>query len=751
MKAPARSASFRTTLMVSSALALAGCQAGASFNSDGGGGDPTPFETAEFLTNFGLGSINASSAYAQGFDGSGATIAIIDSGVDLDHPDLNDNISGQSIGVNLGTFADANDVNGHGTAVAGIAAAERNGVGMHGVAPSADILAIGATSVDDCTFGCTFSDGDLAAATNYARTRSDVINLSLGSAVGIGPGFANALQNAVGDDVVIVAAAGNDGFSNPSFPAQLADDPGANGQVIAVGSVDRNNNLSSFSNRAGVIQDFYLVAPGEDIVTTGIGGGLTTANGTSFSAPHVSGAVALIRGRFPFLTAREVVDILLTSAIDLGDPGTDPIFGRGLLNLGGALGPLGTLSIPNGLTVNAGGDALTTTSLRLGAAFGDAMGSSRILSQAIILDDYNRPYVVDLTGAIHTHPARPSLLSLVEDAWETTDVTVPTNTGGLLHLSFRTERDTGSIRHDDPTRNSEEVRFSLRETPFPGTDLVVSQGYDGNAYFGIAGTGTLDGAFLLGQDSLVSPYLNLAGDGQALIYGTDMGDGFAIRIGVLTSEAMLTEDTGEETSSRVGYITEVSRRFDSGLQLGLQVGGLREDGSILDTSGEAAFDPDGSADTMFAGAYGTLPVTERTTLFGLYSTGWTDASDIGSSLVGGFSGIRSDAASIGATTRDVWLGDDRLTLAVSRPLRVNNGEATVEVPVGRTLDGRILRLSESVGLSPSGQQVDADINYGIDIAPGESLRLNVLTQFQPGHDADAGADVTGLALYRVAF
>ena len=165
--------------------------------------------------------------------------------------------------------------------------------------------------------------------------------------------------------------------------------------MIAVGSVDQNNNFSTFSNPAGDTDTAYLVAPGTNIVTTALGGGTTTVSGTSFSAPHVSGAIALILQRFPTLSSQQAVDLLLTTATDLGAAGTDTTFGRGLLNLAAAFQAQGLSVLPMGDFVKGPSEEILKTIIELGPAFGNALSDESFLALAMVLDSYERPFRVD--------------------------------------------------------------------------------------------------------------------------------------------------------------------------------------------------------------------------------------------------------------------------------------------------------------------------------------------------------------------
>jgi subtilisin family serine protease len=263
--------------------------------------------------------------------GQGVVVADLDTGIALQHPDLAGRIVGTGIDkVNPGTSAQ--DDNGHGTMTAGIIAANRNnGKGIAGIAPSARILPV--KVLDDAAAG---TDVDIAAgivSATAASPKPKVINMSI-SGAGASPVICDAITSAIAADIVVVVAMGNTGDDSNNYPASC---PG----VVAVSATDHAGALMAFSSY-GWRTD--IAAPGLDITSTALDVAHPTADaydtesGTSFSAPIVSGVVALIRAQHPEYDAAETVDALLRTARDIGEPGRDRAFGRGMVDPLAALG-----------------------------------------------------------------------------------------------------------------------------------------------------------------------------------------------------------------------------------------------------------------------------------------------------------------------------------------------------------------------------------------------------------------------------
>ena len=222
-------------------------------------------------------------------------IAIVDSGVDVRHPDLAGKVVGTYNAVTGGT--DVHDVVGHGTGTASVAAAATgNGVGIAGAGRDSSLLAV---KVADVT-GRIFTD-DLAAGIVWAVDNgADVVNLSLGGPTSDRLEKA-AVAYAEAHDVLVVAAAGNEGTSAKQYPAAL---PG----VLAVGATSSNGAVRAPFSSYGSWVD--LAAPGRSIVVATPGGGYEVADGTSYSAPLVSGAAALLAAYRPGRTAAELQQAL---------------------------------------------------------------------------------------------------------------------------------------------------------------------------------------------------------------------------------------------------------------------------------------------------------------------------------------------------------------------------------------------------------------------------------------------------------
>ncbi len=267
--------------------------------------------------------VKAPEVWARGYTGKDIIVAVLDTGVDYTHPDLDNNIwrnSDEIFGNGLdddrngfiddvigwdfvGRDNNPMDEHFHGTHVAGTIAAENNGFGVTGVAYNAKIMPIRVLGQNGGS-GDWISRGIRYAADNGAN----VINLSLGG--GFDQLIIDAVRYASQKGAIVVMSAGNDSKAQPAYPASIATEVG-----ITVGAVDRNLSMADFSNRAGSNPAMrYVVAPGKDIVSTVPGGQYKSENGTSMAAPHVAGVVALMLSANRNLTPEQMRQMMIETA-----------------------------------------------------------------------------------------------------------------------------------------------------------------------------------------------------------------------------------------------------------------------------------------------------------------------------------------------------------------------------------------------------------------------------------------------------
>ena len=415
-------------------------------------------QTTEFNNSTGLTMINANHAYAKGWTGEGAVLGVIDTYQDKDHADFNGKYQWYKDYVrNDNTVSFYGSQHAHGTHVAGIVAAEKNGTGTHGVAYNADLVG---ANVDYHGNGMINKGLAQQALHDFAKLKSPesaggeemnivAVNMSFnqpnfffdrdGSTVTqLSDGTYNAteitsriLNNGYGDgrywkiatdnDIILVNSAGNRGFDHAGDPGIWSVEEDSNGKLVLggkmviVGSWDGSgvagnkaghvclkiNTANNTCNDTNRISDFYILAPGSDInstIPTGMGNNgndTATMTGTSMSAPHVTGAFGVLNQMWPYMNGENLVKLVMNTA-DKNLTGYNVnIHGQGLLDLDEATKPQGAV----GLATSGRVDHPTVSLNNTYYSTGTSVPSSLLNLKIMVLDEYDRNYYMDLESS----------------------------------------------------------------------------------------------------------------------------------------------------------------------------------------------------------------------------------------------------------------------------------------------------------------------------------------------------------------
>lgn len=296
-------------------------------------GAPQKAQDRASRLNWALHAIGADKLHALGITGKGVTVAVIDSGLGPDAAGLAKNLSNASVDIIPARKSSAPG-DRHAVYIAETLVGSPDGEGAKGVAFDSTVLSVRADSDGACQKECAFSSLNLARAVEYALTnKAKIIDLSLAGDHRLGEKFEKALARAVKDGAVVIIAAGNTGKAEPEWPARYAADPRFAGSVVAVGAVNKQGEMAPFSDRAGSAQASYIAAPGQKVITDCDPETCAIVSGTSFAAPHVAGAMALMMQAFPGVSARQALDLLLRSAVTASGPQGDTVYGRGRMDV----------------------------------------------------------------------------------------------------------------------------------------------------------------------------------------------------------------------------------------------------------------------------------------------------------------------------------------------------------------------------------------------------------------------------------
>ena len=712
--------------------------------------DPQPvpgadaFRTAEYDLMGALDAIGAADAYALGYTGQDVLIGFVDFNFVFNSNEVDYHPSSVGLDPNFLAIYEAqiggtSSTDQHGHAVAAIAAGIKNDFEIHGVAFDATVLAVdffsgvNVTQIQQGSILFHVSNPWTYLMDRGVRVVSKSFGFDEGDVISDPPAVSERYVIATEAHVVdrgglLVISAGNNADPDPSLSNLnlidiLRDNnllDGVPGAFILAGAVDQNNVIASFSDRAGVARDYYMVAPGVDLVFPW-NGQLAIGSGTSLSAPIIAGAAAIIFELWPTLTAREVREILFMSATDLGAIGVDDVYGHGLLNLSAALQPLGQTTI----AVQSSGlaPAVQMSGMILGGAFGDAAGVTAGLESIMMLDGFRRDFAVDLSGLVASGRTRARLADIFEGRrdWRSSSLTL----GGAGVLYFALGEDLrrtrslaflGQAARDMGPRRDLLVEFSGR---LGALDLTAGSG------------GRLAEAM---ADRPVAPYAKpLLSLSQAFSRGLERATGSyasaglwldqrtRLRFGAAIAEAAGArlhplEDLRRSTSVQVAAVR--LDRYRGRGRFGAEVGAMTEQGAILGSRGTGGLALTDRARTTWLKLGADQMIGRDLSLAFTVTGALTEPGSAAGSLFGSIGTIASSSFALRLAGQGMIKRGDAFSLTLHQPLRVERAPVTLVSGIGRDFEtGQVIFGARRLSLTPSGREIGLEAAYRLGLGP----------------------------------
>ncbi|MCA3541515.1 MAG: S8 family serine peptidase [Rhodobacter sp.] len=636
-------------------------------------------------------------------------VAVLDGGIDLNNSEFAGKID---LANSKSYFSDPSvqDNDGHGTHVAGIVAAARDGVATHGVAFDSQLVIFngipgkfdaGGPSKDFYADSLRRAADAGARVMNHSWTLGSLVRdvsisdfadreeLEAGLEFRFGPEIFAAFEKAKAANLLSVFAAGNKKQPDASFlgaiPVLM---PEYTGYFLSVIAVNDANLPADFTSYCGIAKDHCLAAPGVNIEATRLGGSgsnnVTSLSGTSMAAPHVTGAAALLLSQWPELDSPTIANLLLDTATDLGAPGVDNIYGHGLLNVANAVKPAGALMVYDGTSVTGPATPLAETAIVTSGAMEGALTAALSSQEMIVGDRYNRGYAMAMDSLLVSGTQGPSASMIVETLNAATGLrTAGFGTGG---------RAFGVVRDDFRT-------------------------WYGDARAVATTAGILDHSTLLE-------------DGTTGQFGVSLGSGWDARMTATFSD----EGAGRGDAFSVGL-------YGSGLiRASFGVGQMTERDQVLGTAFQGASGRDGRALTNFVtlGAGATLGGSLDIDLQAVF--GQTDFSQGG--LVAGGRNMASSGGRLSISQPVPGLSGGRIGFNVSMPIVVTEGTLTVDVPVQRAAavngvaSAAVLRTREDIAFQNDVQPVDVGMSFTLPIDGSRDFGL----QMDGGYRIVSGAE-----------
>lgn len=785
------------------------------------------FETDEY-SRAKLNLVNASSMYVEGytgkytsgdFNGESVKVAVIDSGTDIDHVSLVGNISSELTDTNLTDGGDdpspTDPMNFHGTHVAGIIAATKDGVDMHGIAYEAEIIPYKVATADEeyiSTTAATTALNDIVTKNaNFAingKSKIVAINNSYGSptldddgdqlddisgdkvffdasdidSIGltdlinggaISEDYVNAIKNVLESGTIMVWAAGNDYDADVGKIANEVTldagvvrgftDPGNEDlvefAVVAIAANSDGTDIADYSNRCGVMKDYCLMVPGTGIISTTPNDTYGSADGTSMAAPMITGAIALIKGAAPNLTGDEILDILFETATDMGAVGVDEIYGNGMMNLQAALSPIGNLAVASvsSNSVQHSNLSLNSSKISTTSSLGDVL--SKLNQKIITLDSYERSYetnIADLTSIEEKANAISYLNSFMNfDELRTEKVKIDKYTSlSLTQASLVSSKEIDESLY--------RFNFSLNHKLKNTKDKSVLMYYlQDNDLLISNNTNPLNEDFI---SKTKNPYISFIDniDGfieesdENQITNTGFGFNFSKNFNVVLNNNKISKEISAnniQNFTNQTILTNLKHSFKS-TEMSFTNGITKENDTVLGSYFGGAFDGIEESITNFHGLSLNYKISNRINLFGNYMIGFTNTESSNTNsdlLLSSVSNIRSDTFGFGVVYKNQKTSKE-FGLKISQPLRINEGNMTFVLPQNRNYDNdTITSNTYRISMTPSGREIDIESYYKFNIFKNLETKLGLMHILDKNHDSNSRVETIGMVGLKKAF
>ena len=703
--------------------------------------------STQYNIDYSKAQIGAGAAYASNLSGANEVIAVLDSGIDRQNPEL---FNTAFAGYNAFTGAAVtDDVTGHGTFVSGLI--DSTGYGVEGLSYHAYTYPV---QIMNASGQMVASDFQLAVGMIYPFASGvKIYNNSWNTTTPITSVTASAFQQlyplstlvwqiAVNHGAAFVFAAGNEGSSQPgAFAALPYLFPQLQPGWLAVVATDATGSIASFSNRCGVAAAYCIAAPGSNLVST-LGTFYGVGSGTSFATPIVSGAIALLMQEYPYLTAGQAVQILLATATKTGIYANQAIYGQGLLNVAAATSPVGNLTIPAANTISGSAVNITSSTAIGSAAFAQSWAAS--VGPIMVLDSFGRAYNIN-AGALNSAPTH------------TFDTLAATQQYGFGQMEELAPGVSGFWM--DQYQAQAMGRVAL--TSSNGGRVEASTNVNPAYGFGAFETGTVPAGALVTSDGVGNPYLDLADDASTAHVASPIALGLGdtrISASVFSGYARTADLSARMTDPSYtpptvsGGVVELSAPISAiDSHVSFDFGGVSENGRLLGGSTSGAFGETQNTMTMFAGMSAEAKLAEGINLIGGFEMGQSNASQTGSALNVKYGTLTSTSFHLGVVADNVFGKNDKVGFVVSQPLRVSGGNVSVDVPTARDFDGNVFTTHETVGAKDNGHETDMQAFYALTQTKNSSFDVGVLVRMQPDNVSTAPSDKIGLARFTTKF
>ena len=733
----------------------------------------------EYQSQWGLNMVNASSAYARGATGAGITIGITDSGLDNSHIEISATRLSANSALSYSNYTPNTRQKRHGTMVASVAAGKQDKTDitpMHGVAFEADVLFVAIQlaepdpDYDPVDIGDDDGSGNVSGAPDFTGIDNffsqlfeiyndydvDIVNNSYGYSGNINDyteaqvryAFPNTIAEMSqagtpdSEKTIYVWAAGNAGgyadqgvdYSSPELlPGMAHYIPEIQGHSIAVVSLDENGQISDFSSRCGVAQDYCIAAPGGRITAayptstsdTGIYIGNTNddnynncitdnscyavTSGTSFAAPFVSGGLAVIADHFEGqLGSQEIVSRLFATANKKGVYADKAIYGQGLMDLDAATEPVGQVSAMMSLSLSGPMAPAIFSNIQLTSpSFGDAITNGIGNHSVIFFDALDAPFRRSLSSLVSDYRNQIINMDGFRSIQNPISQRVITNESEFEIGGLSIENLSGELVTPYHLLNAKAEKNQFFSYYNYSNDSFLSHGLNGSWAMGIFKDSQLRSERNL-RTQFSNPWLNFSATGTTFgskFKGNNKFD-IALAISSGRNKFNMNEIFNKRDSSTVALMEIQPKSKMPSLQLGV----MKENDASLGLSGSGAFNGSNNQLTSFVGLSNSLDLAGGIIFGSLY---WGKSNNMSNELgmLRSVTRLYSSAFGIGFMKSSIVSNNDKLILTVDQPIRIESGKLQLNVPTYRTKEKNVLFNQMNFNLDPSGREIHTKAQY----------------------------------------
>ena len=612
----------------------------------------------------------------------------------------------------------------HGSVVSALIAGLKNDNGSHGVAfDNAKIIPV----------KYDMMSGEKGPIKALIDSGAKVINASFGSvndtlnagadkevlSLYLQDDFSPLLTN---KNTAIVFAAGNEGKDEPSLQSGLGRlDEYKDLTVVAV-SVDENKEISGFSNRCGSAKDYCIAAPGENLAVSlaydgSFNHGYPDTDGTSFSAPLVSGALAFLMGAYPNMTVQSAIDLIFETATDLGDAGVDAVYGHGLLNMDAATAPVGSMTTSTNGTLSTDMVSLSNTHLRLPLAMKSA--TKTLPTTFAAFDKYERKFMVPTSNYVTVNSRDSEIFE------------------NQLHRFMKFDT---VARAGDETQG---LSFAFSSATKTDTDYgiggmeLVSRTKDMQTKFFFA-EDTMYGIGEYADKTTLNPFVAMEN-----AYGFEnthfFGKKYALSFGLATGQNALfktSEDDMEEANRLSVFQGNAMWTPSDKFSLMVSSGAMQESDSLLGLRGTGGFDMQDTK-TYYMGLGATIKPIKNLTLKGSYYYGMTPSVKLNAMMH--TTDLHSEGMAFDA--RYDLGNNEHIGWLLSSPLKVRKGYADMTLATGRDYNSdKAYMNTYRMNMASNAREWDTGVYGQFNLSETVRAKAQGLVRFNPEHQANVRPD-----------